>query len=185
MNDARFTSELYDGEQLLWVGKSEDFPVLDSTMKKPIFTRLILTVVGFIVVLALYIYVAAATTTAISPVIIAVLALIFLYVGVLPWVDRRTIRKRRLYAVTDRRVLVRAGGNSMYSLNKAGLNMRECPADAKGCTTILFGAATNRPDRKARITTIASLRDDAGEHIIGLCFYNVANTPELQAALKA
>ena len=126
-------------EKLLWCGRPEAFETLDMTNKPRILTGILIKAVIFAA--ALYAYVRASVATDSFQILIlagiaATAALVIAY----PFFVANSLRKKRVYGLTDRRIL-RLGENNEtvpYSRIKTAV----LRTDADGHTSLLCGPGT-------------------------------------------
>lgn len=107
---------LRDGEQVLWSGKTEVFPLLAGDAKVQILSKWIGTVAAAIVILALYIANGGNGKGMIAVVLgVAVLLLVS------PFVEQRSVLRQR-YWITDQRVILISGDQTVYFMELDGID---------------------------------------------------------------
>ena len=107
---------LRDGEQVLWSGKTEVFPLLAGDAKVQILSKWIGTVAAAIVILALYIANGGNGNGMIAVVLgVAVLLLVS------PFVEQRSVLRQR-YWITDQRVILISGDQTVYFMELDGID---------------------------------------------------------------
>ena len=107
---------LRDGEQVLWSGKTEAFPLLADDAKVQILSKWIGTVAAAVVLLALYIGNAGDG----KGLIVGVLGVAALLL-VSPFVERRNVL-RQSYCITDQRVILISGDQTVYFMELEGID---------------------------------------------------------------
>ena len=107
---------LRDGEQVLWSGKTEAFPLLAGDARVQILGRWIGTAVVAVVLLALYI----ANGGNGKGLIVGVLGVAALLL-VSPFVERRNVL-RQSYCITDQRVILISGDQTVYFMELDGID---------------------------------------------------------------
>ena len=107
---------LRDGEQVLWSGKTEAFPLLTGDARVQILEKWIGTAVVAVVLLALYI----ANGGNGKGLIVGVLGVAALLL-VSPFVERRNVL-RQSYCITDRRVILISGDQTVYFMELDGID---------------------------------------------------------------
>ena len=107
---------LRDGEQVLWSGKTEAFPLLTGDARVQILEKWIGTAVVAVVLLALYI----ANGGNGKGLIVGVLAVAALLL-VSPFVERRNVL-RQSYCITDQRVILISGDQTVYFMELDGID---------------------------------------------------------------
>ena len=106
---------LRDGEQVLWSGKTEAFPLLTGDARVQILGKWIGTAV-VVVLLALYI----ANGGNGKGLIVGVLGVAALLL-VAPFVERRNVL-RQSYCITDQRVILISGDQTVYFMELDGID---------------------------------------------------------------
>lgn len=99
---------LQDGEQVLWSGKTEAFPILAGDAKVQILSKWIGTVVAAVVLLALYIGNAGGGKGLIVGVLVVAALLV-----VSPFLEQRSVLQQS-YWITDQRVILISGDQTVY-----------------------------------------------------------------------
>ena len=107
---------LRDGEQVLWRGKTEAFPLLAGDARAQILGKWIGTAVAAIILLALYI----ANGGNGKGLIVGVLGVAALLL-VSPFVERRNVL-RQSYCITDQRVILISGDQTVYFMELDGID---------------------------------------------------------------
>ena len=114
--DKTLDKTLRDGEQVLWSGKTEAFPLLTGDARVQILGRWIGTAVVAVVLLALYI----ANGGNDKGLIVGVLGVAALLL-VSPFVERRNVL-RQSYCITDQRVILISGDQTVYFMELDGID---------------------------------------------------------------
>ena len=114
--DKTLDKTLRDGEQVLWSGKTEAFPLLAGDARVQILGRWIGTAVVAVVLLALYI----ANGGNGKGLIVGVLGVAALLL-VSPFVERRNVL-RQSYCITDQRVILISGDQTVYFMELDGID---------------------------------------------------------------
>ena len=180
--NANVRSTLREGETLQWVGRAESFPLMDEANKKGNIIRWCICGLLFLAATIGYIVATASTDSTFNVILELIILIIFAYIAAMPLLDRRKILRRCHYCITDQRMLVVAGDNDKFSLNRKALKIRTVPG-TDGCITVLLGAATDAPVKKHRVFTIVPPKSDLENDVIGLIFYNVKDDSELRGLL--
>lgn len=107
---------LRDGEQVLWSGKTEAFPLLADDAKVQILSKWIGTVAAAVVLLALYIGNAGDG----KGLIVGVLVVAVLLVAS-PFMEQRSVL-RQSYWITDQRVILISGDQTVYFMELEGID---------------------------------------------------------------
>ena len=114
--DKTLDKTLRDGEQVLWRGKTEAFPLLAGDARAQILGKWIGTAVAAIILLALYI----ANGGNGKGLIVGVLGVAALLL-VSPFVERRNVL-RQSYCITDQRVILISGDQTVYFMELEGID---------------------------------------------------------------
>ena len=96
--------------------------------------------------------------------------------------DRNKIIKKCKYYITDRRVIVAVADKDVFALSRKGIKLIFVPGES-GCVNVLFGSAVNIPARKAMLTAIMPVKDEKGEEITGIEFYNIKDDKTVRELL--
>ena len=108
---------LQDGEQVLWSGKTEAFPILAGDAKVQILSKWIGTVAAAVVVLlALYIGNAGDGKGLIVGVLVVAALLV-----VSPFLEQRSVLQQS-YWITDQRVILISGDQTVYFMELEGID---------------------------------------------------------------
>lgn len=174
-----FRKELQPGETVLWRGAPGRFSLVKSTGGGALFTW-IASVAVFLCVSALFIWGELASGVGFIPAWQVVLTIIFLYFFFLPAAHAAALR-RSAYFVTDRRVIMMAGGRTFRALGRQGLRTEWTEAD--GTADVLFGSTVGVRERKRFRYAWDPKRDENEEEVTGLIFFHVPADPALRALL--
>ena len=178
---ATVTAALGKDEEILWSGKAAPFPLMNSENKTSILIRWIICAVFVIGLVGGYFASAANTGVQIKPVVVLIVVFIGAYLALIPVLDRNAILGKRLYFITNRRVMVTEGNRGVWTLDKAGLKTKTPPGESG--THFLFGTATELSAKKARVSAVVPVKEDNGPGITGLVFYNVSDAQGVRQAL--
>lgn len=107
---------LRDGEQVLWRGKTEAFPLLAGDARVRILGKWIGTAAAAIILLALY----AANGGNGKGLVVGVLGVAVLLLAS-PFVERRSVL-RQSYCITDQRVILISGDRTVYFMELDGMD---------------------------------------------------------------
>lgn len=182
INDKKLQEELKEGEKLVWAGTPERFSATSGKGKAGFTKRCIFAIVGFVVILAAYMLILGSTSGSFSVPLVVIVAIVCLYVAVLPILDARKISIKCSYYVTTDRVIEIIDAKEVFAIPLKDINVKFVPAD-EGCAVVLLGAAVKLPEKKYLVSTIVPVKDDKAEKAVGVTFYNVKDTKELHAAL--
>ena len=178
----KLKESLMADEQILWKGGCEPFPLVTPLNKKSLLVRWVLCAALFVILSVAYVLLSL-RTAGFSIVVELVLLVIFAYVAGVPLLDHNKLVKKCGYYVTDKRIISAVGYSEVFPISRAGLKLRAVPAE-NGCVHLLFGAATELPEKKLPLNAIAPIKSEKGEGVVGLVFFNVKDTPALHELLN-
>lgn len=183
INDRKLQEVLNDGESVQWQGRAEPFSLTGGKNKKKYLTRCLISAVCFIVITAAYALLVSSSERAnFSYVLVAVVAVVCLYVALLPKIDARKVMKKCSYYITDQRYIEIIDSKEVLALPRKDVNVKVMDAE-DGCITIALGAAVGKPEKKYLVATIAGVKDSDTEKTIGVVFYNVKDGKRLRELL--
>lgn len=184
-DSSKLNESLLEGEKILWKGRPETFPLVVPANKKGMFIRWLACAVVFAALTVCYsLAVSANESLEFNLVVEAVILLVCAYAALLPAIDRNKILKKCKYYVTGDRVIVAVGDNDVYALSRKGLKVLRVPGEA-GCVTLLFGSHTAQPARKRRVGAFVPGKDEKGELVTGISFYNIRDDGEIGSFFPA
>ncbi len=171
-NQGTFDNIRLPDEEIQWVGRVQDFPLVSQENRTALLIRWIVCAVLAAALSILYPVWAVRSGNDYNVILSILIVIVFAYVAVLmPLLDRKSLQKAA-YCVTNKRVMVFMGDRPAVALNRAELRSRRVPAGG-GCVHVLFGAAVDIKPSKYRITTIVPITDSTGNIPTGTIFYNV------------
>lgn len=183
-DSTKLKEELLEGEVIEWKGRPEPFPLIVPARKKALMLRWIICAACAVILSAAYIYMALTVENGadFNFVVELVILLLFGYVALIPIMDRNKIIKKCKYYITDRRVIVAVADKDVFALSRKGIKLIFVPGES-GCVNVLFGSAVNIPARKAMLTAIMPVKDEKGEEITGIEFYNIKDDKTVRELL--
>lgn len=172
-DSSRLKESLMKDEKILWRGRPEAFPLLTPANKKGMILRWVLCTVIFAALTLVYtLFTVSNDKLQFNLIVVAIFLLACAYGAFLPALDRNKILKKCKYYVTDSRVIVTVGDNEAFALSRKGLKVLRVPGEV-GCVTLLFGSHTGLPEKKQRVGAFVPGKDDKGELVTGISFYNI------------
>ena len=151
-------------ENLLWSGRPETFETLDTTNKRNFIIKTVVSVVVAAVLMALYIVYALKSGVGIKAFVVVLLVVCAVFGPLNTFTDASKLRKKVLYAVTDKRLLVVR--DSIKDVDYVCIIESSFKKDADGHTTLLCGgrAIKAKPTKWRAMTLIGknSAEDDTG-----------------------
>ena len=179
--EKRLQAALQEGEQVKWSGRPAQFRLMHSTYRSAVvltwlMSACVVLLVGYF--LAPY-YLNHPLT---GDMLLAALVMIFMptMLSVRPLLDKRTLEKETVYAVTDRRVIAVVKDDVM------AMPLEDLKAVAKDwdgtCANLYFGKAAEVPVYKSRVYAMSGVREYTDE-LNGLIFYHVEEPEALVRCL--
>lgn len=180
----KLQENLQADETILWSGKSEKFPLKNEGNAKALTYRWIICAVLFAAFAVFYVSFNLRTLAVVKPAPLVVAFIVFIYIALVPALDRNKVLKKCIYIVTDKRIITVVSDRDVNAVSRAGLKIKAVPA-GDGCVHLLFGAATELKERKYVIRTFEPVKEDSSDSpVIGIIFYHVKDTNELRTLLK-
>ena len=127
-------------EKLLWCGRPEPFETLDKTYKSSIVLSLVIKGLITVSIFAAYIIGSIAAGSTQIP-ILAALVMMSAFALVYPFLTAGHLRSKKIYGLTDRRIL-RIGENNTESVPYSRIKNAALRSDADGHTSLLCGERT-------------------------------------------
>lgn len=184
MNDNVLKNQLEEDEKILWQSAPEPFRIISEKNKGRLITRWIICVVCFVVVTIAYVQAIKGSGMQFSILLDAILALICLYIALVPVFDARKVMNKCSYYLTDRRAVVVVNAREALSLKRKDINVKLVDAD-NGSVHVLLGACTGSPEKKYLVSTFVPKMDENAEKAIGIVFYSVKDSEELRLLLNS
>ena len=182
INDKKLQEELKEGEKIIWQGTPEKFTATAGEGKSAFTKRCIFSLIGFIVVIAAYLLLLSNSHAGVSVPLVVIVAIVFIYVALVPVLDAKKISTKCSYYVTTDRVIEVIDAKEVFAIPRKDINIKFVP-HSDGNVVVLLGGAVKLPEKKYRVSTIVPVKDDKAEKAIGVTFYNVKDSTELHAAL--
>lgn len=175
--EKRLQAALLEGERVRWSGRPAQFRLMHSTYRSAVVLTWLMSVCVVLLVayfLAPYYW----SHTLSGDLLLAALVMVFMpaMLSVRPLLDKRTLEKETVYAVTDRRVLAIVKDEVM------AMPLEGLTAVAKGwdgtCANLCFGKAAEIPEYKSRVYAMSGVREYTDE-LDGILFYHVDRPEQL------
>lgn len=175
-NQALLQSILEEGETVEWQGFSAQYPIVSDESKKGLIIRWGICAVC-IILWAVYciIFRHADGASGFALVISMILVVVFfLYMALIPLMDRKKIVEKNSYFLTNRRAILIDDGEHAYSMNLYGVKADFLPAEEGNTTLLLRNNADRKIPSSLRAIAWKPLTDEYGEGTVtDLVFYNV------------
>lgn len=175
--------KLEAGEQLLWSSHPESFETLDKTYKKPIITKIVIAVVIAVALLVEYIILAGKNNAGIKPAVIIIIAVCGGYFCLDPFLQAKQLKKR-LYAVTDKRLLC-VSSDEIKSVSYDNIPAACLKKDEDGHVTLLCGEdALKAKPNKWRSIALHPLTAVDSKACESFAFYAMPDAGRVKKLLK-
>ena len=186
--DINAISSILSGDETLeWASGAEPFETIDRYNQKFMKRRWILCAVIAVVLIAAYCIATAGSDavgfTIIIPVIIAVVAV---YIALLPFLDAKTLRTKKTFVLTNKRAILYESDSNHKSFPFKIMDAVKIIRKEDGLCDVLFGsAAIKRSYSKIRLTALMpkeSMRDE-DSIVRGMAFYNVTGSDRIKSLI--
>lgn len=171
--------ELAEGENIVWKGAPEAFPLMTEDTKKGMTRRWLGCIIVAVALIAAYIALNAATDSGLSIWVLVIALVAVAYFAYVPVGDRGNVYKKCKYYITDRRVILDYAEREIFSIPLAGLKSEVVPAEP-ACIHVDLGTCVGLKGKKRRVAAFVPRKDD-NENVCGFVIYNVADTKEIRA----
>lgn len=174
--EEKLKAKLKDDETLLWSAKPEAFEILDKTHKAHFVQKAILITVVFLAIVAVYIYMAIDTSSAIQIPVIIIGLVAALYGMFGEFLDGRKLQNKTLYALTDQRMIAMMG-MSFEAVDYERLSDYEFVTDEDGHTTLLCGerAREVKPYSRRTVTVCGAQNNAETGECQGFAMYGITD----------
>ena len=185
MHTNQFSNFLEEGESIEWIGKAAPFSFFDSVHKRSLIIRWVVCLFVAVTTTVAYLSSIAQTgATLMMPVVVSLVA-VPLFAAVRPFLDARNLRKRLVFALTDRRAITCKGGTDFSAITLDESTPVKFIEKAGDVGDVLFGSAVSRKAHKLRIPTLfPQIFKDEGKPQAGLIFYNISEMNTVKEALE-
>lgn len=176
---------LRQGEQVLWQGKTETFPLLENDAKTQILGKWIGTCVAIVTLLTLYLNNAGANASTTMIVIVLVIAVVLL---VSPVVERNSILGQA-YWITNQRVFLISKDRSVYFLELSEIDEYQVVSgkteyDSLVLSSCIYEDMKHQLRWRACHPKMASQGGATQGAAQGLVLFNLKNCAEAEALLR-
>lgn len=177
--------ELGRDEKLLWTGRPEPFETLDQTNKKAILVKAAVTGIVVAALCLAYILYAGGSGVGVKVGVPVIVVLIGIFVALRPLIDAVKVRKRVMYAVTDKRLLIVS--DCVRSVGYSSINEACFRTDEDGHHALLCGEKGVKMKPSAwRVAVLTGVYIDEET---GLCdsfvLYAIPDVEKVKDILKA
>lgn len=184
--DTRLKDALWEGEEVRWSGRPKPFALMDRLIRPSILMTW--AVSGLILVLTTVLLGLSVVRGARSLTDALVLAAVVLFLPVIlsvrPFLDRRCLEDRTVYAITNFRIIAVIKDEVMYLTLRKGMSV-SVDSQGDGCGNLRFGDTVGKPAKKARVHAVLGIRDDElRNNVLGLLFYHVDQPEQLLGYLS-
>jgi hypothetical protein len=181
-----FDRVLDKDESLEWVGKAEPFKAVDEANKKSMNMRWLLCGALAVVLTAAYIIYVSMSGIAMQIVVPIVTICVPLFAAIRPILDSGTIKRKLIFAMTNKRAIVFVSETNYSSMNLDKIDEVKIIDKGNGIGHVVFGSvAMNIPEAKLRYLALAPKSDYVNDEkvIEGMVFYNVAEIKKIKSML--
>lgn len=176
---------LRNHEHILWSGKTQPFPLLDSAGRFKLLARWILTVILSTVLLGLYFRDNDQPSKGFVA-MVAVIAAVILFSPVVEWYNLRA----QQYWISDQRAVLMTRNKTIYSMELSSIDDFQVAhgiADQE-CLILgscLFGEARRQPRWRSIHPKLDPQASNSQSHVLGMIFYCPTDINVASALLKA
>lgn len=173
-------------ESLEWVGKAEPFKTVDETNKKSMNLRWLVCGVIAVVLTAAYITYVSMSGIPMQIVVPIVTIVVPLFAAVRPMLDSGTIRRKLIFAMTNKRAIVFVSETNYSSMGLDKIDEVKIIDKGNGIGHVVFGsAAMEVPEHKLRHLALAPKSEYVNDEktIEGMVFYNIAEVKKIKSML--
>jgi len=175
---AEILKDLAEGEQIIWNGAPEAFPLVDDKNKKSLLGRWIGCIIAAVVIIVGYLLLNANVQGGVTVWLMIILLLVVVYLAGLPVIDMGNVYKKAKYYVTNRRVILHFADKEIHSLPLTGLKTAFVNA-GEGLVHVELGSCVGISDKKRRVAGFHPRKSDNG-NVTGLVFYNLEDSAKLR-----
>ena len=165
---------LREEETLLWSGRPEAFETLDKTHKIPFIRKGIIAALVTIAICAAYVIFAQIKNVPLKPAVPVIVAACGIFVILRGLIDASKLRKRVLYAITDKRV--------EYS----AISAAKLDRDEDGHVSLLCGedAIKAKPWKRRVMALAGTVTNDTTGMCESFAFYAIPDADKVKEILK-
>ena len=172
---------LRPGERLRWESAPQAFPLLDVSNKKSVLMKWILTPVITILFLIFFIR----SNGGSRPTFVVVILCAAAFIMLMPVFERSQLKKQKYY-ITDQRLILITGNQSLFSMDFDQIDGMEVVSDAAEYRCVVFGKAIfNNIPKQTRWQANHPKTEGTGGVATGLVFYCPAHVDEALSLLRS
>ena len=175
---------LREEEKLLWSGRPEPFEPLDKTHKSPFIRSGIITALVTIAICVAYVILTGINNAPLKPAVLVIVAACGIFIILRGLLDASKIRKRALYAITDKRLLILT--DSAKSVEYSAISAAKLDRDEDGHTSLLCGedAIKAKPWKRRAATLSGAITDDNTGMCERFVMYALPDADKVKETLK-
>ena len=182
--DKTLNEYLREGEKVLWQGKTEVFPLLDSHTKFKTLVRWIVTAAVTVGLLAMYM----AKNEQRSIGFIGLVLVVAIVIVAAPIMERRNLLGQK-YWVTDQRAIMMSRDKTFYYMDLSQIDEVKIVKDKASCDCLALGSEIMEDtEKQLRWRACHPKIDLQGQgpqdNVLGLIFYCVSNAEGALSVLK-
>ena len=175
---------LREEEKLLWSGRPEAFETLDKTHKVPFIRKGIITALVTIAICVAYVLFAKIENAPLKPAVLVVVAACGIFIILRGLADAAKIRKRVLYAITDKRLIILT--DSDRSVEYSAISVAKLDRDEDGHVSLLCGesAIKAKPWKRRVIVLTGAVTNDTTGMCESFAMYALPDADKVKEILK-
>ena len=176
---------LREEETLLWSGRPEAFETLDKTHKVPFIRKGIIAALVTIAICAAYVIFAQIKNVPLKPAVPVIVAACGIFVILRGLIDASKLRKRVLYAITDKRLIIQT--DSDKSVEYSAISAAKLSSDKDGHVSLLCGenAIKAKPWRRRELALTGAVTNDTTGVCESFVMYALPETDKVNEILKS
>lgn len=175
---------LREEETLLWSGRPEAFETLDKTHKVPFIRKGIIAALVTIAICAAYVIFAQIKNVPLKPAVLVIVAACGIFVILRGLIDASKLRKRVLYAITDKRLIIQT--DSEKSVEYSAISAAKLDRDEDGHVSLLCGedAIKAKPWKRRVMALAGTVTNDTTGMCESFAFYAIPDADKVKEILK-
>jgi len=172
-----------DGEIVEWSSRPQPFKVKSGCYAKPMTTRLVISLIAAIALVAAYILAANATNSKVGIAGIIIAVVIPGFIAVDPYLNKRRMIKNARYVITNSRLYVQVDSKNVRYINLDDISNIQYVGAENGCGHIIISSdpAAAVAENKLRKVAMspALVKEDVSNQVFceakTVVLYNIAN----------
>ena len=174
---------LRNNEKVLWFGRPTKTKLLRSPDRVSQYVAWIITAVMTLFSFGVFLPFAIADNKSIGIILIGLVPMIGipLAVAVRPYLDKKLLEQKTIYAITDQRIIAVVKSNVMTMPRDQKVT---CAVECRdgGAGNVCFNAAIGREAGKSRANAVMGIKK-GNDRVVGLLFFHVSDPDAVVSAL--